>query len=193
MAGGLTERRRDQEIVATCARLRTARTRADLGAMIHREISRYTLYDLQALRGMVERDLRHVPRGYARQLYPRLMEQIFSTYHTLILSVRNGVPAIENGPLSERFSEFCDMVERTCIARETEEERRSELLYFLLSAYNIFVREYPGHPVGTPFPGGLKVEMRDGEYLCPIRERADDVENALCPYCPAKQHDMEKS
>jgi len=31
------------------------------------------------------------------------------------------------------------------------------------------------------------VEIRNGEYLCPVRDKANDVENALCPYCPAKQ------
>ncbi|HQP72169.1 MAG TPA: DUF2115 family protein, partial [Methanoculleus sp.] len=38
--------------------------------------------------------------------------------------------------------------------------------------------------------GGLKVEARNGEYLCPVREKANDVENALCPYCPAKQSEI---
>ncbi|HON40082.1 MAG TPA: DUF2115 family protein, partial [Methanoculleus sp.] len=64
------------------------------------------------------------------------------------------------------------------------------LLYFLLAAFNIFVLDLPAHPVGTPFPGGLKVEARNGEYLCPVREKANDVENALCPYCPAKQSEI---
>jgi uncharacterized protein (UPF0305 family) len=188
----LTERLWDQEIAATCARLRTARTRAELGAVIYREVSRYTLDDLQALRGMVERDVRHLPAGYRRRLYPRLMEQIFGTHHRIVICERRGELASLDGPLNERFVEFCDMAERTCLKRPPGQEQSLDLLYFLLSAFNIFVREYPGHPVGTPFPGGLEVEMRDGEYLCPIRERADDVENALCPYCPAKQRDRQK-
>ncbi len=84
------------------------------------------------------------------------------------------------------------MVEKTCLAGG-EEERHLELLYFLLAAFNIFVLDRPpAHPpVGTPFPGGFEVEVRNGgEYLCPVREKADDVPNALCPpYCPAKQSD----
>lgn len=69
------------------------------------------------------------------------------------------------------------MVEATCLAHDGEQ--CLDLLYYLLA-----------HPVGIPFPGGFEVEVRSGEYVCPVRERADDVENALCPYCPAKQSDI---
>jgi Uncharacterized protein conserved in archaea (DUF2115) len=51
----------------------------------------------------------------------------------------------------------------------------------------MFVLNEPGHAVGTPFPGGDKVEYVEGIYYCPVREKADDVDAALCPYCPALQ------
>ena len=47
--------------------------------------------------------------------------------------------------------------------------------------------ELPGHPVGTPFPGGFIVEERVGVYYCPVREKEDEVETSICPYCPAEQ------
>ncbi len=179
----------EDDFRAVCARVRAAGTKADLAAVLYREIACYSLYDLQDLRGMVERDLAHVPDAYRLKLYPRIMEQIFGTHHALVRLTRNGDLDRLHGSLDGRFREFCDMVERACRARTTARQRRLELLYFLLAAFNLFVLDLPGHPVGTPFPGGLEVEVRDGEYLCPIRERADDVENALCPYCPAKQSD----
>ena len=51
----------------------------------------------------------------------------------------------------------------------------------------MFVQGLPGHPVGMPFPGGDKVEVIDGIYYCPVREKANDVDAALCPFCPALQ------
>ena len=171
-----------------CGSLRSAKTRAELAEVLYREVSGYSLIDLQAMRGRVEQDLRSVPVGYRRRLYPRMMEMIFETHHTLIATMRRGSPEVQDEPLTEEFQEFSRMVERTCLAYD-EEEQHLELLYFLLAAFNMFVLGLPGHPVGTPFPGGLEVEVRGGEYLCPIREKADDVENALCPYCPAKQSD----
>jgi len=47
------------------------------------------------------------------------------------------------------------------------------------------VQGLPGHPVGMPFPGGGKVEFIDGAYYCPVRMKANDVDAALCPFCPA--------
>ncbi|MDK2916899.1 MAG: hypothetical protein PWR25_1456 [Euryarchaeota archaeon] len=171
-----------------CARLRSAKTRRELAKLLYREVSGYSLFDLQEMRARVERDLRSVPAGYRRRLYPSVMEQIFTTHHTLISTARRGDLEGGDQSLPEEYRDFCDMVEKMCLAGD-EKERHLELLYFLLAAFNIFVLDRPAHPVGTPFPGGFEVEARNGEYLCPVREKADDVENALCPYCPAKQSD----
>ena len=38
--------------------------------------------------------------------------------------------------------------------QEEERDIRLVLLYYLIAAFTIFVCELPGHPVGTPFPGG---------------------------------------
>ena len=157
--------------------------------VLYQAVSQYSLLDLQEMRKRVERDLKGVPAGYRQRLYPWIMEQIFATHHRLISTVRQGKRGIPDGPISSEFQDFCNMVEKTCLASNTEEQH-FELLYFLLAAFNLFVLDRPAHPVGTPFPGGLKVEVKNGEYLCPVRERANDVGNALCPYCPAKQSDL---
>jgi uncharacterized protein (UPF0305 family) len=60
-------------------------------------------------------------------------------------------------------------------------------LNYLLAAFCMFVLNEPGHPVGTPFPGGDAVQLIDGIYYCPVREKAGDVDSALCPFCPARQ------
>ena len=169
-----------------CTRLRSVKTRAELAAALYREVSGYSLFDLQAMRGRMERDLQAVPTGYRQRLYPRMMEMIFETHHILITTMRQGGTAVQDGPLAEEFPDFCEVAEKTSLAID-KEEQHLELLYFLLAAFNVFVLDRPAHPVGTPFPGGFEVEVRNGEYLCPVREKADDVENALCPYCPAKQ------
>ena len=176
------------DIRRVCSRLRAATTRRELATALYQEVSRYSLLDLQAMRARVERDLRSVPAGYRQRLYPSVMEQIFATHHTLISTMRRSGADVPDESLPVEFQDFCNMVEKTCL-REGEEEHL-ELLYFLLAAFNLFALCRPAHPVGTPFPGGSEVESRNGEYLCPVREKADDVENALCPYCPAKQSDI---
>jgi hypothetical protein len=51
----------------------------------------------------------------------------------------------------------------------------------------MLVLDEPGHPAGTPFPGGDEVEFTNGVYYCPVRDKAGDVDAALCPFCPARQ------
>jgi len=91
-----------------------------------------------------------------------------------------------NQPLEKKTEEYWTMV--TCQCRSGDEEQvRLRFLKFLLSGFCMLVQEIPGHPVGTPFPGGDKVEIIDGTYYCPVRDKANDVDSALCPFCPALQ------
>ena len=69
----------------------------------------------------------------------------------------------------------------------SEEQARLRFLKFLLEGFCMLVQGLPGHPVGMPFPGGDRVAVVDGTYCCPVREKANDVDSALCPFCPAVQ------
>jgi len=60
-------------------------------------------------------------------------------------------------------------------------------LKYLLAGFCMLVLNEPGHPADTPFPGGDSVQFTRGVYYCPVREKANDVDVALCPFCPALQ------
>jgi len=167
------------------ARMRRAGSRAALAAIIADEMAAYTLTDLLRLRAFVERDLRHVPPGYRAMLQPRMMEHLFGTHHAIMLCHRQGRFGEFRGPPDGKLGEFCDML--LVVPDREEGDLRLTLFYLLIAAFTIFVRELPGHPVGTPFPGGFLVEERDGVYYCPVREKEDEVETSICPFCPAEQ------
>ncbi|HZD43891.1 MAG TPA: DUF2115 domain-containing protein [Methanomicrobiales archaeon] len=154
------------------------------------EVRGYSLQELQDLRGAIEKDLEHLPPQYRKKLQPRLMEQVFGTHHRMLILCRSGDSFRISGPVDERFSEYCAMIERACESCASEREARIEVFYYLLAAFNIFVLQIPGHPVGTPFPGGFAVEKRGGEFFCPVREKEDDVETSICPFCPARQAEL---
>jgi len=168
------------------ARMRRAPSKEALAAIIAGEVATYTLHDLQDLRASVEHDLRHVPQHYRAKLQPRMMEHLFGTHHIIMLGHRRGRFGDLRGQPGGKIGEFCDML-TGLPDNEDERDLRLVLLYYLIAAYTLFCCELPGHPVGTPFPGGFLVEERNGTYYCPVREKEDDVETSICPYCPAEQ------
>lgn len=64
------------------------------------------------------------------------------------------------------------------------------LIYGIISIYTTFILEEPIHPVGTPFPGSLKVEEKDGVYYCPVKDANLESPNAVCKMCIAEQLDF---
>ena len=60
-------------------------------------------------------------------------------------------------------------------------------IYKIISLFNTFILDEPVHPVGTPFPGGLKVKYDGKNYLCPVKERQKDNPGAVCGFCISKQ------
>ncbi|MHC1627141.1 MAG: DUF2115 domain-containing protein [Methanoculleaceae archaeon] len=173
-------------------RLKSIRIKGDLGEAIAAAVSGYTLHDLQEVRRVIEAELRHLPPQYRRLLLPKMREEIFGAHHRLMVMARKREFSRMRGPVREGWEEFCDRVQEVI----SEEPQRKEgfgsdpvytTLYYLLSAFVMFVLEEPGHPPGTPFPGGLKVEKKNGQYFCPIRDKEEDVRVSICPWCPAVQ------
>lgn len=60
-------------------------------------------------------------------------------------------------------------------------------IYKIISLYTTFILLESVHPVGTPFPGGLKVKYNGKNYLCPVKERQKDNPGAVCGFCISKQ------
>ena len=64
------------------------------------------------------------------------------------------------------------------------------LITYIASFYATFILEESIHPVGTPFPGSLKLEEENGKYYCPVKDSNIDVPNAFCNICLAEQLDF---
>ncbi len=178
--GAISER---GDFSAVCS----AGSKGDLLSLLSRLVRGYSLSELQDIRGQLEQEFRHLPPGYRRRLYPKIMEQIFGTHHLLLVTARKGIRE-GSEHLPPDFFRYCEMAEKE-VSKAEQNRKRSVLLYYLLAAFNLFVVSLPGHPVGTPFPGGSRVEKENGVYFCPIRDKEDDVESSICPYCPARQKD----
>lgn len=177
-------------------RMATAVTKGDLGLLLAEEVSRYSLMDLQIIGGRLHAEIIRLPDPYRKQVHPFITEQLFGTHHQLLAMHRSGRFRSMTEPITDRatFVEFCNMIPDGCVRWDESTERlpfrntpRHRVFYYLMSAFTIFVLDRPGHPVGTPFPGGFRVEEHNGSFYCLIRDREKDVPFSICNFCPALQ------
>ncbi|MBR0270709.1 MAG: DUF2115 domain-containing protein [Methanobrevibacter sp.] len=68
-----------------------------------------------------------------------------------------------------------------------ENDDKFPLIYVITSLYTTFILEEPIHPVGSEFPGNLKVTEEKGNYFCPVKDNQKDNPNAICHLCLAEQ------
>lgn len=61
------------------------------------------------------------------------------------------------------------------------------LIYVITALYTTFILEEPIHPVGSEYPGNLKIEERNGKFYCPVKENNKDNIDAVCYLCLAEQ------
>lgn len=185
-----------ERIIEVCRILSGATTKGELGTLLAREVSRYSLFDLQIIMGRIRYEVHRLPYAYRRQAGPFLLSQVVDPHHMLLTMCTAGEFARLTQPIEKRevFLSFLGMVPDGCYAFEISAEYLPQfhspmhrLFYYMLAGFVMFVLEKPGHPVGTPFPGGMKVEERGGEFTCPARDKHRDVFFSLCNFCPARQ------
>ena len=177
-------------------RLGEARTRGELGEAVAREVEAFSLAELQAIGGSIRNEVDKLPSPYREKIRPYFHEQFFGMHHRLLCMFRSGAFRRMDEPVTdmETFLKFLAMVPDGCFGNAAESgtefrfgEPVRSLFYYLLSAFAMFVMDEPGHPVGTPFPGGFVVEQRGQEYYCPIRDKEEAIPFSICNFCPAKQ------
>jgi uncharacterized protein (UPF0305 family) len=188
-------------IQRVCARMKGVHTRGELGLFIAREVSHYSMYDLQVIGGKLRREVDRLPSPYREAVRPYFEAQLFGMHHTLLAMQRAGVFQKMQAPIADReaFLRFCELVPPGCFSWDRGAELHSHfyrprhrLFYYLLAGFAMFALGRPGHPVGMPFPGGFTVEERNGSYLCPVRDKEKEVAHSLCNVCPARQSEMPK-
>jgi len=138
---------------------------------------RYNFYD----------KIRNVTPQYRDRLYAKVTEHLLGTWQTIRLLQQQGAFSEMKEPVPVLVNTYWDMVAVQCNDTDVRDDPRLRFFKFLIAAFCMFVKHEPGHPAGTPFPGGDTVQYIDGIYYCPVREKANEVDAALCPFCPALQ------
>lgn len=168
-----------------CARLKAAGTRGELGATLARVVLLYSPRDIRQMEQNFGKSVRDLAPEYKKELEEAITGHLLGTYQAIRLMDQQGTFRTKPEPVTGHEKAYWDMVTAQC--RPGSGDLRLRFLKFLLAGFCMIVQQEPGHPVGMRFPGGDRVESTDGVYYCPVREKAGDVDSALCPFCPAKQ------
>jgi uncharacterized protein (UPF0305 family) len=180
-------------------RLAGASSKGELAAMLACEVEDFSMFELAVIGGRMRAEVDRLPMPYREKVRPYFDRQVFGMHHRLLSLHRKGAFSAMDEPIADRetYLAFCAMLPAGCFCWDEGREDyphltgpRNTLFYYLIAAFAMFVAEEPGHPVGTPFPGGFAVEARDGEYRCPIRDREEEVPYSICNFCPARQAEM---
>ena len=173
-------------IIHQCRDLKKAATTGQLGEQIAVLVLAYSPADIQQMKRNFGKKIQELTPEYRDRLTQKVNEHLLGTYQAIRLRHQQGSFGTIREPVTHQQKSYWDMVLDQC-TDAGESNPRIRFLNYLLAAFCMFVLKEPGHPVGTPFPGGDTVQLIDGIYYCPVREKAGDVDAALCPFCPARQ------
>ena len=179
-AGGLT-------IAQKCLDLQQAKNRGDLGERIALLVLEHSPAEIQRMKQNFSNKIQDITPEYRDRLAKKITEHLLGTYQRIRLFQQQGIFKTMHEPVTEQQKKYWDMAGEQCREGNGGDVPDVRFLKFLLAGFCMIVLHEPGHPAGTPFPGGDSVQMTNGVYYCPVKEKVKDVDAALCPFCPARQ------
>ena len=159
-------------------------SRSELMPILQKYAGTISVYDLMIATAHMRKDGEYVQAQY-REKYLEIYVKYFIMRMKEVLENNE----YEDGAIDkESFDESFPMLERTFEKERLSDDKDDKfpLIYVITSLYTTFILEEPIHPVGSEFPGSLKVEKRNGEYLCPVKDNQKDNVNAICHLCLAE-------
>ena len=125
---------------------------------------------------------------YVQDSYKEKSIGVYAKYFLgRIREIRDDDNHYDNDVDKEEFIDAVATLKSYHDAESISSKSKFPLIYAIVSLYTTFVLEEPIHPVGTPFPGSLKVEEKDGIFYCPVKDANLESPNAVCKMCIAEQ------
>lgn len=146
--------------------------------------STISVFDMMAFSSQVMEENKYVQENYREDSQKSYIESFLYRVKDIPKDTADYAKNIDNEALGNAIE--------TLKLNHSDEatERKNLLIFYIASFYATFLLEEPIHPVGTPFPGSLKVEEKDGKFFCPVRDANIDTPNAVCNMCLAEQLDF---
>ncbi|WP_409200885.1 DUF2115 domain-containing protein [Methanobrevibacter sp. DSM 116169] len=157
----------------------------DLLKVLKKYSKTISVFDLMNASTLLKEDGKYIQVQYRDQF----LEVYIKYFIMRVKDISENNNIYTNSINQEEFEESTDLLKKQFNKDKNEERKKSRfpLIYALCSFYSTYILEEPIHPVGTPFPGNLKVEEKNGIYYCPVKDNQNDNPNAVCKLCLAIQ------
>lgn len=145
--------------------------------------STVSVFDLMRVNAEMIEESKYVQKSYKNQSHEVYAKYFLGRLKYISSDDNHYNRSIDKGEFIDAISTLKSYHTNGTVSSKT----KFPLIYGIVSIYTTFVLEEPIHPVGTPFPGSLKVEQKDGKFYCPVKDANIDSPNAVCKMCIAEQ------
>ncbi len=158
-------------------------TKDDLLSIIKREASEIDIWKIMKATDFLKEDARYMQSTYREDYIKRFSK----AFLTRIKDLKDDKDDYKGNVDVSKLRDFLEVLERQRSQAKSENELCFLKIARLIALYTTFIREEPVHPVGTSFPGGFKLKLAGGQYLCPVKQKQLDTPSALCRFCVSVQ------
>ena len=151
--------------------------------VLKKHSSTISVFDLMKITSEMLEDTKYVQKNYQKKSH-----EVYIKYFLLrINDVKTDTTKYSDYIDKNEFIESIATLKSYQLEESKTYKSKFPLIYTIISIYTTYILNEPIHPVGTPFPGSLKVEEKNGKYYCPVKDANLESPNAVCKICIAEQ------
>ncbi len=161
-------------------------TKKELMDILRKYANTISVHDLMIASSHLRKEAEYIQANY-REKFLEIYNRSFIMRTKEILENENykHESIIDKIEFKESFPRFKRTFEKE--KSTIHKDDKFPLIYVINTAYATFILEEPVHLVGSEYPGGLKIEEKNGEFFCPVKDSQKENINAVCHLCVAKQ------
>ena len=162
-------------------------TKNELLDLLKRYAETISIYDQMMTTARLRKDGEFITSNYRDKYLKIYIENFIMRIKEVLMKTVCDNDEIDIKSLKESFPQLQRCFEKEGAKDFNAEEDKFPLMQAIISLYTTFIVEESIHPVGSEFPGNLKIEKRNGKFLCPVKDYQKDNKNAVCKLCIAEQ------
>lgn len=158
-------------------------SRNDLLKVLKKEARSIHIQDIMKASNFIRDDAKFMPRIEREDYIVRFTKAFF----TRIKDIKDDQTEYPGEIDINNLSEFVEIQNQLAQNAQSDDEKCFHRIACVVAIYTTFIREESIHPVGTRFPGDFTLQLVNGVYLCPVKDKQKDTPSALCRFCVAVQ------